>query len=186
MLNWNRMKKYIIANWKSNKNIQEVSAWLNNFPYGAENKKRLQSLEIILAVPFPFLGMAREIIDEKNLPIRLAVQNLSAFGVGSYTGEVAAKNLDFLGLDYAILGHSERRRFLKESSQEVADKVIEAISSSIMPILCLDEPYFEEQFQLIKKDQITKCFLAYEPVAAIGSGKAFDLEQLQVVKEKTF
>lgn len=178
------MKKYIIANWKSNKNIQEMAAWLNNFPDGDENRRRLQPLEIILALPYPFLVTAKEIIDDKNLPISLAVQNISAFGVGSYTGEVAAENLKFLDLSYVILGHSERRRLLKESSQEVADKVSETIKANFKPILCLDEPYFQEQFELLKKDEIKECFLAYEPISAIGSGQAFDLEQLKIVKDK--
>ena len=178
------MKKYIIANWKSNKNIQEMAAWLNNFPDGDENRKRLQPLEIILALPFPFLVTAKEIIDDRSLPIRLAAQNISAFGLGSYTGEVASENLKFLDLEYVILGHSERRRLLKESSQEIADKVSEAIKASFKPILCLDEPYFQEQFELLKKEELKECFLAYEPVSAIGSGQAFDLEQLQLVKER--
>lgn len=163
-----------------------MAAWLNNFPDGDENRRRLQPLEIVLALPFPFLVTAKEIIDERNLPIRLAVQNLSAFGSGSYTGEVSAKNLSFLGIDYAVLGHSERRRLLKETSQEVADKVAESVNADFMPVLCLDEPYFQEQFELLKKDDLGECFLAYEPVSAIGSGKAFDLEQLKVVKEKLF
>ena len=178
------MKKYIIANWKSNKNIQEMASWLNNFPDGDENRKRLQPLEIILALPFPLLVTAKEIIDDRNLPISLAVQNISAFGSGSYTGEVAADNLKFLDLAYVILGHSERRRLLKESSQEVAAKVSETIKASLKPILCLDEPYFKEQFELLKKDELSECLLAYEPVSAIGSGKAFDLEKLREVKEE--
>ncbi|HPS40850.1 MAG TPA: triose-phosphate isomerase, partial [Candidatus Woesebacteria bacterium] len=108
------MKKYIIANWKSNKNLSEVAFWLNNFPNEPESLQVLHGLEIILAPPYPFLVSAQEIIEERHLPIKLAVQDLSAFGKGAYTGEVSAFNLQDLDIQYAILGHSERRRFLKE------------------------------------------------------------------------
>jgi triosephosphate isomerase len=180
------MKKYIIANWKSNKNVQELSSWLNNFPTSDEDKKRLSSLEIILALPFPLIPKAKEIIESKNLAISLAVQNLSSFGQGSYTGEISAKNLEFFNIEYVILGHSERRRFLQETSQQIADKVALALEAGFKPILCLDQPYFKEQASLIKKDDLRKCFLAYEPLAAIGSGQAFNLAKLPQVKEELF
>ena len=166
------MKKRIIANWKSNKTWPEVTHWLNNFPNDEDSLRTLDSLEIILAPPYPFLALARDIIIERQLPIKLAVQDLSAFGSGAYTGEVAAFNLQDLNIDYAILGHSERRRFLQETTQLVADKVAEAIKWQIKPILCLDQPYFSEQARFLSTTTLKECLLAYEPIAAIGSGVA--------------
>lgn len=172
------MKKYIIANWKSNKTLSEVAFWLNNFPNNEETRQALLNLEIILAPPYPFLSLAKEIILERQLPIKLAVQDLSPFGSGAYTGEVAAFNLQNFNVEYAILGHSERRRFLKESSQMVADKVSEALAWQTKPILCLDQPYFAEQARFLKASTADQCLLAYEPVAAIGSGQAEDPSSL--------
>lgn len=178
------MKKYIIANWKSNKNLSEVAFWLNNFPNNAESRRVLNSLEIILAPPYPFLTLAKEIIEERQLPIKLAVQDLSAFGSGAYTGEVAGFNLQDLHVEYAILGHSERRRFLAESSQLIADKVTEALSWRVKPILCLDKPYFSEQARFLPEDVASKCLLAYEPLAAIGSGQAQDTGDLLPIRKE--
>lgn len=166
------MKKYIIANWKSNKTLAEVRFWLDNFPHNEESKRALLNLEIIIAPPYPFLALAKEIIERRHLAIKLAVQDLSAFGSGAYTGEVAAFNLQDLSVEYAILGHSERRRFLSENSQLISDKVNEALDWQIKPILCLDQPYFAEQARFFKNNALSQCLLAYEPVSAIGSGQA--------------
>lgn len=177
------MKKYVIANWKSNKTLAEVAFWLNNFPSNEESSKALLNLEIILAPPYPFLALAKEIITERQLPIKLAVQDLSPFGKGAYTGEVSAFNLQSLNVEYAILGHSERRRFLAESSQLVSDKVSEALSWKIEPILCLDQPYFTQQAQFLKTSVMEKCLIAYEPVTAIGSGQAEDAGNLSDIQK---
>jgi triosephosphate isomerase len=178
------MKKYIIANWKSNKNLSEVVFWLNNFPNGAENLRVLHPLEIILAPPYPFLVSAQTIIEERQLPIKLAVQDLSAFGKGAYTGEVSAFNLQDLNVQYAILGHSERRRFLKESNQLIADKITEALSWHIKPILCLDKPDFVKQARFLPRQVLPHLFIAYEPVTAIGSGQAEDTHNLLSIKKE--
>lgn len=178
------MKKYIIANWKSNKTLTEVAFWLNNFPNNEESSEALLNLEIILAPPYPFLTVAKEIITERQLPIKLAVQDLSPFGSGAYTGEVSAFNLQDFGIEYAVLGHSERRRFLSESSQLIADKVGEALSWKIKPILCLDQPYFDEQARFLKNDVIEQCLLAYEPVSAIGSGQAENAGNLLEIQKQ--
>lgn len=178
------MKKYIIANWKSNKTLTEAAFWLNNFPSNEESSRALLNLEIILSPPYPFLALAKEIIAERQLPIKLAVQNLSPFGSGAYTGEVSAFNLQNLGVEYAVLGHSERRRFLSETSQLISDKVNEALAWQIKPILCLDQPYFDEQARFLKNNVIEQCLLAYEPVSAIGSGQAENAGNLLDVQKK--
>ena len=177
------MKKYIIANWKSHKTMDEVVFWLDNFPNNEEARRALLNLEIILAPPYPFLTKAEEIINQRRLPIKLAVQDLSPFGSGAYTGEVAAFNLQSFNVEYALLGHSERRRFLKESSQLISDKVNEALAWRIKPILCLDQPYFTEQARFLKNSAMEQCLLAYEPVAAIGSGQAEEAGNLLEVRQ---
>lgn len=178
------MKKYVIANWKSNKTLAEVAFWLNNFPKNEESQRALLNLEIILAPPYPFLALAKEIIIERQLPIKLAVQDLSPFGNGAYTGEISASNLQNLNVEYAILGHSERRRFLNETSQLVSDKVNEALGWKIKPILCLDRPYFTEQARLLKTSAIKQCMLAYEPASAIGTGQAENVDDLLGIRKE--
>lgn len=178
------MKKYIIANWKSNKTLAEVRFWLDNFPNNEESKQALLNLEVIIATPYPFLALAKEIIERRHLELKLAVQDLSAFGSGAYTGEVAAFNLQDLNVEYAILGHSERRRFLSESSQLISDKINEALDWKIKPILCLDQPYFAKQARFLKSSVMEQCILAYEPVSAIGSGQAEEAGNLLKIRQQ--
>jgi len=178
------MKKYIIANWKSNKTLAEVRFWLDNFPNNEESKRTLLNLEIIIAPPYPFLALAKEIISHRHLELKLAVQDLSAFGSGAYTGEVAAFNLQDLSVEYAILGHSERRRFLSESSQLISDKINESLDWKIKPILCLDQPYFAKQARFLKSNVMEQCILAYEPVSAIGSGQAEEAGNLLKIRQQ--
>lgn len=166
------MKKYIVANWKSQKNLSQVRAWFDQFPRGKEAKALLAMFEVVVAVPYPLLWFAQESIENRQLALRLAVQDLSAFGPGAFTGEVCPENLEDLAVDFALLGHSERRRYLKETSQLVADKCLEARRAQIQPILCIDTPYAEEQQQLLTNDSLASAIIAYEPQAAIGSGLA--------------
>ena len=162
------MQKLLVANWKAHKNIVQVEHWLNNFP-----KALLQDrtdLRLVIAPPYPFLSQMRRLIDRQELPIELAVQDISSFGAGAYTGEVAASNLEFLGVNLAIVGHSERRRLLNESSQEIASKIQQALAAKIEVLLCLDEPDLAEQAKLLTDHERQAVKIAYEPVAAIGSG----------------
>jgi triosephosphate isomerase (TIM) len=172
------MKKLFVANWKSNKTQAEVEIWLDSFkPYiGLEQ-------EVVIAPPHPFLSLVAEQVKDKT-DIFVAVQNLSAYPAGSYTGEVCIRNLEDLGVKYAILGHSERRRYFKESHQDVANKVSQALASDMVPIVCVDHDYLENQAQLIDSDSLGKCVVAYEPLAAIGTGDIAPVDEVaKVVKE---
>lgn len=166
------MQKLFVANWKSNKNQEEVKLWLAAFkPYiGLEQK-------VVIAPPSPFLAMVAEKI-KTNQDISLAVQNLSSYPAGSYTGEVCARNLEGLGVKYAILGHSERRRYLGETHQDVANKVVQTLENGMIPIVCLDQDYIEGQAQLIDPELLSKCVVAYEPLAAIGTGESAPVKEV--------
>lgn len=176
------MKKYIVANWKSQKNLAQVESWFHHFPRGKENQTLLHDLEVIVALPTPFLQLARTLIDEQQLPIQIAVQDISPFGPGAFTGEVCPENIADFHVAYSLVGHSERRRFLHEKSQLVADKTSECLRSEITPIICVDEPYLQEQRRFLTTQQIAESFLAYEPVTAIGSGQAESVENLSLMK----
>jgi triosephosphate isomerase len=164
------MQKTILLNWKSNKNIIEAEYWVNNFPKDLLLKH--PGIKLLIAPPYPFLSQMKRLIDHQHLPISLAVQDISAYGSGAYTGEVSVKNLEFLGVEAAIIGHSERRRLFHENSQLIAGKVQKAIEANLDVVLCLDETDFPEQAKLLTNSEKAKISIAYEPIAAIGSGQA--------------
>jgi len=164
------MQKIVLLNWKSNKNIIEAEYWVNNFPKDLLLKR--SDIKLAIAPPYPFISQMKRLIDHQQLPISLAVQDISAYGPGAYTGEISAKNLEFLGVEIAIIGHSERRRLFHENSQTVADKVQRAIEAELDVVLCLDETDFPEQAKLLTSTEKAQLSIAYEPVAAIGSGQA--------------
>jgi len=176
------MSKLIIANWKSNHNLQTAQAWVNQvLPAVAEAKA-----ELVVAPPFSLLAPATGLLANSNFS--LAVQDLSSFKAGSYTGAVCATNLVGLKIKYAILGHSERRRHFHETDEEVAAKVKQALVAGINPIICVDEPYLASQHQALVQAGVdfaqSNLTVAYEPLAAIGTGQSADLGQVSQVISK--
>lgn len=165
--------KFIIANWKSNKNLEEALNWVDEIKPHFKN-----SNTVVLCPPFPFLESLQEKINEDNLPIRLGVQNLSPFPAGAYTGEVSTRNLEDLGVKYAILGHSERRKYVHESNQDVANKVSLAIAAGIVPIVCVDKDNVLAQSNAIEDKERGTCIVAYEPEGHIGTGEVDSIEDV--------
>jgi len=167
-----RKTKYFIANWKANKNLDEALSWFDDFliNYRPEKEKI-----IIICPPFPLIFPLKQKIKKYN-NIYLGTQDISAFEEGAYTGEVTAKNLFGL-INFALVGHSERRRYFLENNDSVNKKIILAKKYQIEPILCISN---QKELEPASK---TRCnFVAYEPVGAIGTGKN---EQLtQVIKFK--
>jgi len=176
------VQKLIVANWKAHKNIVQVEYWLNNFPKLALSARA--DWRFMIAPPYPFLSQMRRLIDRQELAIELAVQDLSAFGAGAFTGEVAAENLEFMGVNLTILGHNERRRLCHESSQEVASKVQQALAAKMEVLLCLDQDNYLEQIKLLTTAERQAVKVAYEPASAIGSGQASDPEQVEEFFQK--
>jgi len=159
------MKKlFIIGNWKSYKTVKETTVWFQEL----RNKNRelmIKNKEIILCVPFIFLSLAKDLIEKYDLPIKLGSQNISPFGEGKYTGEVNGKQIKEFA-DYVIIGHSERRNYFSENEVMISQKIEQAISSQLIPILCVSEV---KQLQNIKNN-MQDIIIAYEPLFAIGSG----------------
>jgi triosephosphate isomerase (TIM) len=179
------MSKYIIANWKSNHSLDSAWDWVETVNSYLTGHNR-ENVNVILAPPFSLIaGLAIQI---QGSPLKLAVQDLSQFGAGSYTGEVCAQNLEGLFIERAILGHSERRRYFDESDEIVAAKVKEAVENGISPIVCVDKAYLESQLEAIKKMGVdlpnSGAIMAYEPLAAIGSGEAADVDEAAKVVEQ--
>lgn len=162
--------KYIIANWKANKNFLEAAEWCGVLLHNIESNSLLKTklgtdeLRIVVCPPLPFLSLVKEKLQSHF--VHVGSQDISQYEKGSYTGEVTGPSLTGLA-QYAIVGHSERRNNLRETNDLIQRKVDIALQYHIQPILCvrgLDDP-------VIANAQI----IAYEPVQAIGTGKNEDI-----------
>lgn len=155
-----------------------------------------ENIEIILCPSFTALSKVSEII--KNSKIKLGAQNVWYHEKGSYTGEVSPLQIKELGVEYVIIGHSERRKNLKETNEEIHRKINICLDNQITPILCIGETFDERQVgktDLILMSQINqavedvelksdqKLIIAYEPVWVIGSGQAINTKDAEHVAQ---
>ena len=152
------MEKLIIANWKANLSLAQTQKWLNEV---REQYQPVPGLRVILAVPFPFLSDLEKSC--RSLPwIALAAQDVSSFPLGNYTGSVPAAWLNSY-VEYAIIGHNERRKYFHETIQDVANKVSEALEEDIRPILCVDKDVARQQAASIDFNDMEKITVACTP-----------------------
>lgn len=175
----------IILNNKSNLFVDEFIKYQSKLSTIGSNHT------IVLCPSLPYLSK----FYLKN--IELGSQNVSSYFEGAYTGEVAASQLKDLGVKYCIVGHSERRKYQKETNQEINRKIDMLIDNNITPILCVGENDNERKAGIttvkvineIKEclrdiDDISKVIIAYEPIWAIGTGNTPSREQIDsVLKE---
>ena len=162
--------KYVIANFKSHKTTGEIKSWLTEFHNTAEDAK------VIVALPSPYLSL----LSPNTYPLQpiLAAQDVSPFPAGSYTGAVNATQLKDLGVQYCLVGHSERRRYFHETSIEVAKKVDELLNEGITPIVCISEGDLASQFATLKDESICKCLFAYEVLTDIGGTETTSISHI--------
>lgn len=168
-----------------NKTISESTYLVNEIK---ESHLR-EDVEVVVAVPFTSLTEVKKAIEGTR--IKLAAQNMHWEGQGAYTGEISPLMLKEIGIDYCIIGHSERRQYFNETDETVNKKAIAALSYSIKPIICVgetleqrekneEEKVVEEQilkaFEGIEEGQIKDIVIAYEPVWAIGTGRTASSE----------
>lgn len=171
------MSKIFVANWKSNKTLDEAQSWLSGF-----DASQIPAVaEVIIAPSFQLLSTAKENIQS---PLKLAAQDVSSFPMGSYTGAVNAQQLKDLGAEYVIVGHSERRKYFHETHTYVAAKIEQAVANNLKPILCLDEEYIENQAAALSSTDIPGLIIAYEPLSAIGTGNNAPADQVTAVVAK--
>ena len=163
--------KYVIGNWKANKNHTESANWIETFQGEFSPNEQVT---LVICPPFPFLSLVRNAL--KGFPqVFIGAQNVSLFEEGSYTGEVTAKTLKEI-VSFAIIGHSERRKNFHETDEELTRKVQLAKKYNLEPIYCVRD----------EKDPIPAgvTFVAYEPVAAIGTGQNEPPEKVIEMKKK--
>lgn len=179
------MSKLIIANFKANKSVAQTLHWFESFISKWTTAQKDKERKVIVAPSFLSLAVADSILKKyQNNGIDLAVQDLSSYSAGAYTGAVAGENLQGLAINYAILGHSERRKYFHETNSEIAMKVEQAVLAGISPVVCVDQPYLEKQIVSIDEKYLEKCIFAFEPTEAIGTGKHTDVGTVKKVVEK--
>lgn len=179
------------ANWKMNLTISEAKTLLDSIlPHCndlGENRK------VIFATPACYLTIAKEKIgDSPN--IFVAAQNVYSKKSGAFTGELSVTMLKSIGVDYVVIGHSERREYFNENNQFLAEKVKICLEENITPIFCCGEALpvrevnqqnsfvtkqLEESLFMLSPEQMQKIVIAYEPIWAIGTGKTATSEQAQ-------
>lgn len=151
---------WIIANWKSNKNIAEALQWVESI--GPQVPKR-ENLKVIVCPTFVCLEEVKKAILVGGYPIIVGSQDLSSYDNGAYTGEETARILTDL-VDVSILGHSERRQNFGETNAMVEDKVNQAREYNIEPLVCV-----QDENTLVPNGVK---LVAYEPIFAIGTGNS--------------
>lgn len=175
--------KLIIGNWKANKTWEEIENWWKTFSHAHFSRK---DREVALCPPVVYLFPLRDLLlkSEFPFPVKLGVQDLSGYPGGTYTGEVTGRMVDGVA-SYAILGHSERRRWFGETSQSVARKVMQALDNNITPIVSVDRENYMQQLHQFDKDVLSKLIFMYEPPEAIsveagpiGEGEAADISNV--------
>ena len=149
---------------------------------------------VIVAPPFTHLSQIKEVVKGSN--IHLSAQNCADKEAGAYTGEVSAKMLASMGVEYVILGHSERREYYGETGEILLNKVKLALDNGLLPIFCIGERLEEREanrhFEVVQKQleevvlklseaEFEKLVIAYEPVWAIGTGKTATADQAQEI-----
>lgn len=172
--------KIVAGNWKMNKNLDEAMELAIGLQ---EHQAEIPSdVEVIIAPPALYLANL-EMIEEPCY--NLAAQNCSHHDYGAFTGEISAAMLHHMGINYVIVGHSERRQYFNETDELIALKIDACLRNNVQPIFCCGEVLEERKehkhfvtvlhqvekalFHLEKRD-ILKVIIAYEPVWAIGTG----------------
>ncbi len=158
------MKKYVVGNWKSNKNRVDAQTWFSEF---ASRYNPVDGLEVIIAPSFVCLCSLSEYVQALHIKnLFLAAQDVSPFPKGSYTGAVAADMVRGM-VDYVIIGHSERRRYFRETPQDTANKMAETVDAGLKPIVCIDQPFAMAQLTALHDIDCEEMLLAYGPVEAV-------------------
>ena len=173
-------KKVIAGNWKMNMLPNEAIDFIQTFTPLVKDSKA----EVILCVPYVDLFYALLNVQDTN--IKIGAQNMHFEESGAYTGEVSGKMLKSIGVEYVIIGHSERRAYFVETDETVNKKIKAAFANELKPIVCVGETLKEREegktidvitrqtrlaLEGLTNEQVKNTIIAYEPIWAIGTGK---------------
>lgn len=180
---------FIAGNWKMHKTVNEAEAFLKelltkDLPSGVD-----------AAICAPFIHLDR-LVQGTNEKIGIGAENGHFENQGAFTGEVSIDSLSDLGVDYVIIGHSERREKFNETDEDVNKKVLKALEKDVIPIVCCGETLEEREndtytekitaqieaaFKGVSELDAKKVVVAYEPIWAIGTGKSATSEDANVM-----
>ena len=177
-MNKAKRKAIIAGNWKMNKTPSETTAFVKELAPVVKDAE----CEVVICVPFVDLQNAVEAAKGTN--IHVGAENLHWKESGAYTGEISAAMLCDLGVEYVVIGHSERRQYFAETDETVNLRTLKALEKGLTPIVCVGETLEERETgkteEVLKRqitvglkgvEDLTKLVIAYEPVWAIGTGK---------------
>ena len=181
------MRNYVIAgNWKMNKTPAEATALINEMKPLVEGA----ACDVVLCVPYVDIAAAIEAAKGSN--IKIGAENVHFKANGAYTGEVSAEMLTACGVEYVVIGHSERRQYFGETDQTVNLRTLAALNAGLKAIVCVGETLEQRELgyteTLLKyqtkmaltnvtAEQLKNVIIAYEPVWAIGTGVTATADQ---------
>jgi triosephosphate isomerase len=183
-------RKLVIGNWKMNGTLASNTRLLREIRADAT----IQTSQIDAAVCVPFLHVPEAQVILMDSALKLGVQDISAFRDGAFTGEISADMAAEFGVQYAVVGHSERRIYHGETPKTVGEKALRAIEAGITPVVCVGETLQERErggaretveiqlqaaLESLTIDQARGLVLAYEPIWAIGTGRSASPQQAQ-------
>ena len=173
-------KKVIAGNWKMNMTPDEAIKFIEELTPLVKDTEN----EVILCVPYTDLFYS--LLTAQNTNIKIGAQNMHFEEKGAYTGEVSAKMLKSINVEYVIIGHSERRQYFGETDETVNKKLKAALNNDLKPIVCVGETLEQREankaeeiitnqtklgLEGLTNEQVEKTIIAYEPIWAIGTGK---------------
>ena len=191
------MRKPVIAgNWKMNMTPSEAKALVSELLPLVKDAK----CEVVVCPPFVDLAAVKPLLEGTN--VKLGAQNVHWAEKGAFTGEVSAIMLKEIGVEYAIIGHSERRQYFGETDETVNKRAKAALAAGLIPIICVGESLAQREngetdalvtaqvnlaLDGISAAEVEKLVIAYEPIWAIGTGKTATKEQanetISVIRE---
>lgn len=176
----------VAANWKMHKTHLEAIQDVQKLSYLLD-RRDTERVEVVICPPFTSLRSVQTLVESDKLPYAVGAQDVHWEEKGAYTGEISPRMLQALHVSYVIVGHSERRQHFGETDADVARKVKAVFDAEMTPILCVGETpeqresgqatdvvvaQIREDLSKIAPEQAARTVVAYEPIWAIGTGKA--------------
>ena len=183
-------RKLVAGNWKMNGSLAANAALVAGIKEGLP----ADACDVAVCVPAPYLAQVQGAV--AGSAVALGAQDMSAHASGAFTGEVSAAMLQEFGVQYVILGHSERRAYHGESDAAVAAKTAAALKAGLVPVVCVGETLEQREagqtneivggqldvvLAALSVEEVARIVVAYEPVWAIGTGKTATPEMAQEV-----
>jgi triosephosphate isomerase (TIM) len=183
--------RWVIGNWKMNGSLATNAALLEAI--SAEQSSFAASVAVAVCAPFPYLTQMQRALGASA--VRYGGQDVSQYATGAYTGQVSAAMLSEFGASLALVGHSERRQYNHETSEEVAAKASALVAAGLIAVICVGETLAEREAgkaEQVVSAQLGACadvirsaagkvVVAYEPVWAIGTGKTATAAEAQAM-----